>query len=121
MAYEVIQKINNVTYLGKQPSSMEYDEEDVSSSKAGRTEDGTMHKERIAQKVTLKLEWKGLTTAEIATVLAAFADEYISVTYLSPRVGTYTTKTFYVGGRSAPCYSSKLGLWEKCTFNIIEQ
>ena len=40
------------------PSKYEWTINDVSASDAGRTEDGKMHKKRIARKRKLELEWK---------------------------------------------------------------
>jgi hypothetical protein len=103
------------------PSKFEYKLSDVSAADAGRTEDGKMHKMRIAQKVHLELEWQYVTTAQASTILTAFNPEYISVKYLDPKAADFVTKTFYVGDRSAPAYNTKLGLWENVSFNIIEQ
>ena len=103
------------------PSTYEYKLSDVSDSDAGRTEDGLMHKMRIAQKVHLELSWNYITTAAASTILTAFNPEYISVNYLDPKAGTYVTKTFYVGDRSVPAYNVRLGLWTNVSFNIIEQ
>lgn len=103
------------------PSSFEYKLSDVSAADAGRTEDGKMHKMRIAQKVHLELSWAYVTTADASAILNAFNPEYINVQYLDPKSNGYVTKRFYVGDRSAPAYNTRLGLWENISFNIIEQ
>ena len=103
------------------PSAYEYKLSDVSAADAGRTEDGKMHKMRIAQKVHLELSWSYVTTSDASTILNAFNPEYVSVNYLDPKANAYVTKTFYVGDRSAPSYSTRLGLWTNLSFNIIEQ
>lgn len=103
------------------PSSYEYKLSDVSSADAGRTEDGLMHKLRIAQKVHLQLAWQNITTAQASTVLNAFNPEYIQVKYLDPKAGDVQTKIFYVGDRSVPAYNTRMGLWSNVSFNIIEQ
>lgn len=103
------------------PSKFEYKLSDVSAADAGRTEDGKMHKMRIAQKVHIELEWQYVTTAQASTILTAFNPEYISVKYLDPKANGEVTKTFYVGDRSAPAYNTRLGLWENISFNIIER
>lgn len=102
------------------PSKYQYDLQDVSSPDAGRSEDGTMWKLRITQKVKIELAWSNLQTAQVAEVLNAFNAEYISVTYLDAKSGSFQTKKFYVGDRTSPLYNSKLGVWENVSFNIIE-
>lgn len=103
------------------PSSYEYKLSDVSSADAGRTEDGKMHKEKIAQKVHLELAWQNITTDAASVILNAFDPEYIRVRYLDPKANGYQTKTFYVGDRSVPSYNVRLGIWSNVSFNIIEQ
>ena len=103
------------------PSSYEYKLSDVSAADAGRTEDGLMHKMRIAQKVHLELKWQNIKTSDVSTILTAFNPEYISVNYLDAMSGSYQTKTFYVGDRSVPSYNTALGIWSNVAFNIIEQ
>ena len=105
----------------KCPSSYLWKLEDLSSSDAGRTEDGKMQKMRIGQVVGLDLSWQGLTTKEVSQILQAFNPEYITVKYLDALQGKYVTSEFYVGNRSAPMYNAKLGLWQNVTFNIIER
>ena len=99
----------------------QWEKEDLSDSSAGRTEDGKMHKNRIGSKVALSLSWQNISTSDVSKILKAFNPEYVSVRYLDPEEGGYTTKTFYVGNRSAPLYNSKLGLWSNVSFKIIEQ
>lgn len=118
--YNPIKAVGNTNNLPT-PSKYEYKLSDVSAADAGRTEDGKMHKMRIAQKVHLELEWSYLTTAQASTILNAFNPEYITVQYLDPRANGYVWKQFYVGDRSAPAYNTRLGLWENVSFNIIER
>ena len=102
------------------PNGYQWSLQDVSSPDAGRTEDGKMHKYRLAQKVKLQLSWNNIKTEEVTEILNAFDPEYIEVKYLDPKAGGYVTKQFYVGDRSTPMYSSILGLWSNVAFNIIE-
>lgn len=117
--YNPIQSVDGATVPC--PSSYEYKLSDVSAADAGRTEDGLMHKMRIAQKVHLELKWQNIKTSDVSTILTAFNPEYISVNYLDAMSGSYQTKTFYVGDRSVPSYNTALGLWSNVAFNIIEQ
>ncbi len=117
--YNPLKSVGGVTV--PVPSSYEYQLSDVSSSDAGRTEDGLMHKMRIAQKVHLNLAWQNVKTADVSTILNAFNPEYISIQYLDAKAGAYLTKTFYVGDRSVPAYNTSLGLWSNISFNVIER
>lgn len=103
------------------PSTYKWNLQDISAADAGRTEDTTMHKNRLGQCVKIELEWRNMTTAQASTILNAFNAEYISINYLDPKEGGYRTTTFYVGDRSAPLYNSRRGLWENIAFNIIER
>lgn len=117
--YNPIRSVNGTAV--RCPSAYQYDLQDVSASNAGRTEDGKMHKERIGQCVKLELRWDYIPSADVAVILQAFNPEYFDVTYLDAKSGTYQTKEFYAGDRTAPMYNAKLGLWTNLTFNIIER
>lgn len=76
--------------------------QDVSASNAGRTEDATMHKERVAQKRKLQLTWSIKNWQDTAKIIQAFNPEYINVRYPDMMSGTYQTRNFYRGDISAP-------------------
>lgn len=103
------------------PSKYQYDLQDVSAPNSGRTEDALMHKQRIAQKVKIELEWAYPTDAEVAEILTAFQPEYLDINYKDALQDAYITKTFYVGDRSAPLYNTTMHRWENVAFNIIER
>lgn len=111
----------------KSPSSFSWGLQDVSSASAGRTQDALMHKERIAQKRKIELEWVNPTPSELHTIVNAFQPEYISVQYHDPLdsadPAVLSTRTFYTGDKSAPVYSWVVGeeRYEKVSFNIIER
>lgn len=104
------------------PSPSKYDvgHQDVSEADSGRTEDGLMHKKKIAQKVKIELAWNNVSDADICRVLTCFDPEYIQVKYKDPKACGYLTKEFYVGDRSSTSYNSQLGVWS-VSFNIIER
>lgn len=114
-----IQKIDNSTNIPT-PSKYDWKLSDVSSSDAGRTEDGLMHKMRIAQKVHLELEWQHISDSDAQTILAAFQPEYISIKYFDYKQNGFLTKTFYVGDRSVSAYN-RVKKISTITFNVIEQ
>lgn len=118
--YNPIKKVGLVSNIPP-PTSYQWEREDLSNSSAGRTEDGKMHKNRIGYKISLTLSWENIETAVASLILKAFSPEYIDVTYLDPEEGTYSTKTFYVGNRTAPLYNCQCNLWSNISFKIIEQ
>lgn len=103
------------------PSTYVYDLADVSQSDAGRTEDGEMQKKRMGQQVRLQLAWAYPDLENASAVLAAFNPEYISVKYWDVKEGSYVTREFYVGDRSAPMYNFRLGRMENVSFNIVSR
>lgn len=103
------------------PSKYHWKESDVSSPDAGRTLDGKMHKETIAKKVHIDLEWQNVGDSVAQTVLQAFSqNEYFQVTYWDYRAMAFLTKTFYVGDRDVDAYNRVLKIGT-IAFNIIEQ
>lgn len=107
----------------KAPSAMTWTINDVSKSDAGRTQDATMHKNRIARKRTLALTWNAVTPEECHDILVAFEPEYVSIKYWDPLVGGNTTKTFYCGDQTAPVYSWYVGgkLYQSVSFTVVER
>ncbi len=103
------------------PSSYQWKLEDISASDAGRTEDTVMDKKRIGQVVGIELSWQNVDIATAAVILKAFNPEYIRVCYLDAMEGKWLTSEFYVGNRTTPLYNSRLGLWSKISFNLIER
>jgi len=102
------------------PSKYDWKLSDVSSKHAGRTEDGLMHKEKIAQKVHIELEWQNVSDADAQVILTAFNPEYININYYDYKAMAFQTKRFYVGDRSVSSFSRLKGIGT-ISFNIIEQ
>lgn len=117
--YNPIQSVNGVAV--KCPSSYVWQEQDISDSDAGRTEDTVMHKNQIGQCVKLELEWQNIRIADAAAILQAFDHEYLTVTYLDAKAGRYKTSVFYVGDRNSPLYNYRLGVWSSISLNLIER
>ena len=118
LSYNPIESVDSASI--PVPSKYDWKLSDVSSSDAGRTEDGKMHKKRIAQKTHIELEWKNVSDNDAETILTAFQPEYISVSHFDYRAKTFLTKTFYVGDRSVSSYNRRKQI-ETISFNIIEQ
>lgn len=105
------------------PSAYTWGLNDISASKSGRSDDSLMHKNRVAQKRKLALQWSGKDWATTAKILQAFNPEYIQITYPDMMSGKYETRTFYVGDRSAPVKWWWVGnqRTESISFDVIER
>ena len=117
------------------PSTYNWTLADISESDAGRDTTGFMYKERIGWAVSIQLEWKYLTTAEAAMVLAAFENEYFYMRYNDPRgrvgsnPGVHRVDEFYRGDISANMYSTAQnikapnvdGLWSEISFKVVSR
>jgi hypothetical protein len=107
----------------KQPATVTYNRYDMDSEESFRGLDGTMQRDRIATKVKLECQWNGLTASEMSTLLQSMESVFFNINYFDPYMGSYTTKTFYVGDRSAPVYSFVNGkiIYKSFSANFIEQ
>lgn len=100
-----------------------YSLQDVDSAESGRNQNGTMVRDRVAQKIKWQLSFPPLTSAEISSLLSAINGVTLSFTYPDPRTGLQSdAKTCYVGDRTSPLYSLINGvpMWEGLSFSIIE-
>lgn len=95
---------NNLADIPREPTSMTYGLNYISSSDAGRTLDAacTMHVNRIAEKVKLGLTWNNPPLEAVSQILKMTNPETFYVRYLDPKEGRFITKKFYSGDKSAP-------------------
>ena len=106
------------------PSEYTWGLQDVSAGESGRTDDALMHKNRVAQKRKLQLSWQGLDWENTARIMQAVNPEYIHVRYPDMLSGTYETREYYVGDRTAPVKYWRVGadkMIEKISFDFIER
>lgn len=105
----------------KPPQKFQVGIQDI-DGETGRNANGDMVRDRIAVKRKLDCEWGMLTQEEMSQLLNAVAPEFFTVSYPDPMSGQ-TTKTFYVGDRTAPSYSftEKFKPWSGAKFNLIER
>ena len=78
------------------PSSFTWGLQDISASESGRTDDTTMHKNRVGQKRKLSVGWNAPDWDTACKIIQAVNPEYIQVTYpdlLS--ANKHETRTFY--------------------------
>ncbi len=113
-------KVNGVDI--STPKTFEVVIQDLDGEQSSRDQSGNMHRDRVAVKRKLQLEWPPLTQNEISTLLTAVSGVFFSVTYPDPQAGT-VTKTMYVGDRTSPAYQYKDGVakWSGLKMDFIEQ
>lgn len=111
--------INGVSVVP--PKSFQVGVQDV-DGETGRNANGDMVRDRITTKRKLEIEWGMLTQAECSAILSAVSAVFFSVSYPDPISGQ-STRTFYVGDRTAPAYSftNKFKPWSGLKFNLIER
>lgn len=114
-----ILKVNGVFI--PDPSEMQWGEQSVSDSNAGRSMDGKMHVNLVTRKRKLELKWSGIDFATISEILKAVKPETFQVTFWDFEENENVTKPFYVGDRTAMVKSFVTG-YRRCdvAFNIIE-
>ena len=93
---------------------------DLDGPDAGRTMDGTMHRERVTSKVRLDITCIPLTSDQAAVVLNAIYPEYITVEYTDPMYGLIT-RTMYSNNNPATYIDTSTDLWEGIAFPLIER
>lgn len=115
--------VNLLPYLAAE--GLRWKLSDLDAPDAGRTLDGVMHRNRVAQKVDLEVTCRPLTTAEASIVLQAINPEFVTVVYDDPRAGTTQTKTMYSNNRPATflqqSWDGQSYVWTGITFPLIEQ
>lgn len=107
----------------KTPAETTWSLEDLSSDNSGRSLDGIMHKDRVAQKRKLVCKWAPMTWAECSALLTAVnASVELSITYPDLMSGSYETRTFYIGSRTVPIlrWTGAEQLVENISFDFIE-
>lgn len=115
-------KINGVSV--KPPQELQVSHQTIDADSTGRNANGDMVRDIIAKKVKIDCVWGPLSNNEIKTLLNAVDRSFFSVTYPDPQKGI-TTKTFYVGDRTAPVYSlnpkfNKI-MWQNLSMNFVER
>lgn len=87
-------------YTPPAPASITPSYEDLDSEKTGRTEAGYLHRDTIRLNIrNFDLEFMGLTSAQVSTLLAAISVPTFSATILDPKNNTNSTGTFYAAKR----------------------
>ncbi len=101
---------------------LNWEKNDIDSSSAARTLDGTMRRKRVATKRALSFTCKRMTTEDLQKLCSAIAPEYVSVTYLDPEFGL-VTKTFYNSKLTAVTWGvvGDTTYWDGAQFSLVEK
>ena len=91
-----------------------------------RSTEGDLIADKKAEKFTIELGWKYLTSAQYSTILNLFSDFFFSVTFHNPVTASTSTKTFYVGDRKCGVFKYDVGTnsitgWSDVTFTLVQQ
>lgn len=95
---------NKLEDIPIEPDEMTWGLNDISSADSGRTQDAncTMQKNRLSQKRKLSLTWKNPSIANASKILKMTNPVFFYVRYLDVMTGSFITKEFYSGDKSAP-------------------
>ena len=94
---------------------------DLEKDGSGRSLDGYMHRHRITQKRTLKIQCKRLTDTRARSLVSALNPETISVMYNDLQYGVIT-KTFYGTEVQGGIWGEQNNTlyWDNVSFQITE-
>lgn len=117
----MILKINGVDMLPYiAQKGIKWQRNDLDGANAGRTMDGTMHRERVTSKVRLDITCLPLSSADAQIVLNSIFPEYVDVEYTDPLYGR-VYKTMYSNNTPATYINTTTDMWEGITFPLIER
>lgn len=114
-------KINGVDMLPYiVQNGIKWQRNDIDGANAGRTMDGTMHRERVTSKVRLDVTCLPLSSENASVVLNAIYPEYVEVEYTDPMIGL-CIKQMYSNNTPATYIDTYTNMWEGITFPLIER
>lgn len=117
----MVLKINGVDMLPYiVEKGIKWQRNDLDGDNAGRTMDGTMHRERVTSKIRLDITCLPLSSADAAVVFNAIYPEYVEVEYTDPMYGL-VYKTMYSNNTPATYINTTTDLWEGIAFPLIER
>jgi hypothetical protein len=115
--------LNGVSVID--PSVLEWNLQDISASDAGRDEAMVMHKMKIGQTRTYKLEWNNIDPGNASVILRAINEkETFYCSLFDVMDGKMENRLYYVGDRTAPFRrwtdQSDGKVYSKISFTLIE-
>ena len=118
----MVNGVNLLNYLAE--DGIKWTRNDIEAEDAGRTLDGTMHRNRVSSKVRLDIKCRPLKSAEAMMVLTAIEPEFVTVRYIDPRDGS-VTRTMYSNNIPTICAQvdpeTGTALWTGLEFPLIER
>ncbi len=119
-AMNIFFKINGTAV--KTPQGCTWSLQDLSSDDSGRTLDGIMHKDIVAQKRKLVCKWSAMTWQECSVITNFMKNKgvEVSLTYPDIMAGNYITKVFYTGDMSVSYFDWSRELVESASCDFIE-
>ena len=103
---------------------LKWSRNDIDAANSGRdTQDGLMHRARVAIKVRLDCTCKPLEVTEASAVLTAIKPEWLEVQYFDPQEGSVQTKKMYSNNIPATflIQHGTKQYWSGIAFPLIEQ
>lgn len=98
---------------------------DIDSSNAGRTLDGTMHRGRVTIKKKIEVKCMPLKQEDSEILLSLIKPEYVTVDYTDPETGQRTGVQFYSNNVPASLYfidpDTGEGRWKDISFPLVER
>lgn len=117
----MVLKINGVNMLPYiVQNGIKWQRNDIDGANAGRTMDGTMHRERVTSKVRLDVTCLPLSSEDASVVLNTIYPEYVEVEYTDPMEGLRITQ-MYSNNTPATYIDTDTDMWEGITFPLIER
>lgn len=103
---------------------LKWSRNDVEAANAGRMQDGTMQRDRVAIKYRWDVTCRPLTATEQATILTLINPEYVEVQYTDPLTNTTTSGTYYsnnIPSTFAIHQSNGTEYWTGLAFPLVQQ
>jgi len=113
-------RINGAEIPAPLPFSVGISDQDLNSDTDANAE---LHRNRVAVKRKLDLEWGPLSWPDISKILKSIKDVFFDVTYPDPETGNFETIRAYVGDRTAPIciVEGDQITWAGLKANIVEK
>ena len=102
---------------------LKWSRNDIDAAGSGRTQDGNLHRNRVAIKVRLDCTCKPLEQTDATIVLTAIKPQWLEVQYFDPQEGSVQTKKMYSNNIPAT-FAIQHGTkqyWTGIAFPLIEQ
>lgn len=117
----MIFKVNGHDYLPYiEQKGLKWSLSAIDGDDAGRTMDGTMHRDLIAKKVRWDVKCLPLKPEEVAVVLNDISQEFVELEVKDPMYG-HVTMTMYSNNIPATYIDTNTDKWEGIAFPLIER